>query len=119
MNKVILKGNIVNDLNLEKTGEKSYLRFTLAVQRAYKKDEVDFIDCIAFRQAEFISKYFKKGYPILVEGSLKISIYEKDGEKRNSTSIVIENVYFCERKGAETSPENTVVVDEDNDPLPF
>ena len=52
------------------------LRFTIAVNRRMKRDETDFIDCVAFRQnAELISKFFRKGSAIIVFGSIQVSNY--------------------------------------------
>lgn len=126
MNRVILKGTIVNDLDLIENNDKKYLQFSLAVKKPYKKDAVDFIRCVSFNKtADFIKSYFKKGSNILVEGNLSIGFYEKDGEKRESYSVIIENCFFCEKKSnsAENNADHSNVKDllknVDDEPLPF
>lgn len=133
MNRLVISGNICNDLEIRESGETKVLGFTVAVRRKYKNKEgeypTDFIRCVAFNgQAEFISKYFSKGSPILLEGALQESTYEKDGEKRTSYNLAIENIDFFGGKRSENSAETitskleeagvevTVVEDED---LPF
>lgn len=104
MNRAILVGNISNDLDLRQTNSGiACLRFTVACQRrtpnAQGVREADFINCVAFRQtAEFISRYFLKGTRIAVEGQIRTGSYTaKDGAKRYTTEIVVDNADFCER----------------------
>ena len=111
MNRIGITGNICNDLELKTNGDTKILNFTVAVRRKFKDKEgnviTDFLRCVAFNnQAEFINKYFKKGSPILVEGSLQTNNYETpSGEKRTSFNIVTENVDFFSRKN-ETENNN-------------
>ena len=77
----------------------SVTSFTVAVNRRFKKDETDFINCIAWRNtAEFISKYFGKGSMIAVVGSIQTGSYEKDGQKHYTTDINVEEAYFAGSK---------------------
>lgn len=110
MNKVILRGNICNQIELRYTGSNvAYTKISLAVKRNYKNQnseyETDFINCIAYKKtAEFLSQYFKKGSPILLDGRIQTGSYEdKDGNKRYTTDVIIENVEFLESKKKETS----------------
>ncbi len=104
-NKVILIGNFVADPELKQTPTGiSVCRFRLAVQRRYVKDQeqtADFIDVVAWRQtAEFVSRYFKKGRPILVCGQLQSRNWtDKDGGKRSSVEVIADEVSFVESKG--------------------
>lgn len=100
LNKTILSGRISNDLELKRTQEGScYLRFNIAVERNYSKNgkrETDFISCIAWnKNAEFISNYFSRGRAIIVTGNIRNSEYEVNGERRQSTSVFIEEAYFA------------------------
>lgn len=103
-NKVILIGNMVADPELKQTPSGiSVCRFRLAVQRKTKADgqqTADFIDVVAWRQtAEFVSKYFKKGNPILVCGQIQSRNWEdSNGAKRNSVEIIAEEVSFVASK---------------------
>lgn len=111
MNRIIITGNICNDLEIKTSGETKILNFTVAVKRKYKnKDgeyDTDFIRCVSFNnQAGFISNYFKKGSPILVEGALQTNQYETEaGEKRTSFDVVVDSIDFFGGKKQETSSD--------------
>ena len=107
MNKVLLLGRLTKDPELRATPSGvSVTSFTVAVNRRFKKDETDFINCIAWRNtAEFISKYFGKGSMIAVVGSIQTGSYEKDGQKHYTTDINVEEAYFAGSK-SEASQSN-------------
>ena len=71
-------------------------RFTLAVARQFKKDETDFINCIAFNKAgETIAQYLTKGRQLAVTGSIRTGSYDgQDGTKRYTTDVVVESFEF-------------------------
>ena len=74
-------------------------RFTVAVNRQFKKDETDFISCAAFgKTAETISQYFVKGQQIALSGSIRTGSYEKDGVKHYTTDVVVESFDFIGSK---------------------
>lgn len=103
LNKVILMGRFTKDPELKSTPQGvSVCRFRLGVTRNYKSGdtyESDFIDCVAWRNtAEFISRYFKKGNLVCVEGSLQSRNWEQDGQKRYAVDVVVDNTYFVESK---------------------
>lgn len=107
MNKWIGMGRLVKDPEVRYSGELAVARYTLAVPRRFKKDgepDADFINCVAFGKAgEFAEKYFKKGQQVSVIGRLQVRSYEKDGQKRWSTDVVIEEQYFADSKGSDTN----------------
>lgn len=111
MNKVILMGRLTRDPDIKYTaGEEAtcIARFTLAVDRRFKKDEADFIGCVAFgKTGEFIEKYVKKGTKLAITGRIQTGSYEKDGQKIYTTDVVVEEAEFAESKKAEseTKPE--------------
>lgn len=100
-NKSIIMGRMVADPELRKTESGiSNCRFSVAVQEDYKnKDgsrDVDYIICVAWRQtAEFVTRYFKKGQPILIDGKLKSRTYDKEGQKHYETYIKVAEVRFA------------------------
>lgn len=102
MNKIVLLGRFTKDPELKKTENTGveYLKFDIAVERRFKNDEtngdVDFIPIVAWaKNAEVISKYFKKGDYITLSGRLSINSYEdKDGNKRHSTNVILEEFRF-------------------------
>ena len=110
-NKVILIGNMCADPELKQTqGGLSVCSFSIAVNRkAAKNNECDFITIQAWRQqAEFVSKYFKKGSPILVCGSLQTRTWsDNNGNKRYATEVVADEISFVGSKESSTEAKNT------------
>ncbi|MBO5870478.1 MAG: single-stranded DNA-binding protein, partial [Clostridia bacterium] len=76
-NRVILVGNLVADPELKTTPNgTSVIRFRIAVNRRFtragEQPQTDFFDITAWRQtAEFVARFFSKGRPILISGSLQ------------------------------------------------
>ena len=103
-NLVVLTGRLTNDVELKVTTSGiSVCNFTIAVDRAYKKGEekqTDFLNVVCWRTtAEFVSKWFKKGSLIGIEGSIQTRKYQdKDGNNRTAFEIVANNVHFIESK---------------------
>lgn len=105
LNCVAIMGRLVADPELKTTGSGvSVCSFTVAVDRNFVKAgeerQTDFIDIVAWRNnAEFISRYFHRGSMIAIEGTLQSRNYEdKNGNKRKSTEVVVNNVSFCGSK---------------------
>lgn len=98
INKVVLLGRLTKDpeLNFAAGTGTAVARFTLAVTRPFKKDETDFINCIAFnKRAEAIAQYLTKGRQLAVTGSIRTGSYDaKDGTKRYTTDIVVDSFEF-------------------------
>jgi single-strand DNA-binding protein len=98
MNKVILIGRMTKDpeLNYAPGNGAAVTRFSLAVTRPFKKDETDFINCVAFNKTgETIAQYLTKGRQLAITGSMRTGSYEaKDGTKRCTTDVVVENFEF-------------------------
>lgn len=121
MNKALLAGRLTKDPEIRQTtGNEPMLvaRYTLAVDRM-KRDEADFINCVAFRKAaEFAEKYLKKGMKIAVVGHIQTGSYtDKDGHKRYTTDVIIEEQEFCEKKAQndEDKAQNDDFVVPEND----
>ena len=105
LNKVILMGRFTRDPELRSTPQGiSTCSFSLAVDRNFVRQgeerKADFINCVAWRQtAEFISKYFRKGSMVALEGSIQTRSWDdQDGKKRYATDVVVSQVYFAESK---------------------
>lgn len=129
MNVVLLMGRLTKDPAISYTQDKkSVARFTLAVDRRYKKDETDFISCVAFgKTAEFAEKYLKKGTKVVTEGHWQTGSYtNKDGVKVYTNDCFVDAVEFAESKGAEapkpapTGADSFMSIPEDVDEeIPF
>ena len=134
MNKVIIKGRLTRDpeVRYTQTTNTQIANISVAVNRRFVKEgeerEADFFNCIAFgKQAEFLSKYFKKGQEILLSGRLQTRNWDDDqGQKHYVTEIIIEEVEFCGSKSEKEEEKNVNAVEmniiENNSPsddLPF
>ena len=99
-NHVTLEGNLARDPDVRFTPNKQKCaRITIAIGDDYKgKDgnivkHTDFIDCVAWGVlADIIEKYTAKGQSILVDGQIKKRDYEKDGQKKYITEVLVKNV---------------------------
>ena len=114
INNVVIMGRLTKDAELKTTANGiSVTSFTIAVDRKFNKQgeekQADFIDIIAWRgTAEFISKYFRKGSMIAVQGSIQTRMYEdKNGNKRKAVEIVADEVSFCGDKNISAAPAPT------------
>lgn len=131
-NKTILIGNLTADPELKQTTSGvSVCRFSIGVARKLDKDVSDFFNIVAWRaSAEFVSKYFRKGNPILVLGNLQNRSYEKNGQKVYITEVIADEITFVEKKNddpylSQTPPPAKFVAPpqfeevENDEPLPF
>ena len=108
MNKVVLVGRLTRDPEVRYSqgdNATAVARYTLAVNRKFKKDgepTADFIPCVVFgRSAEFTEKYFRKGMQVAVSGRIQTGSYtNKDGNKVYTTDVVVEEQEFAESKAA-------------------
>lgn len=125
MNKVILTGRLTRNPDIRYSQGETTLtiaRFTLAVDRRFKKDgepAADFISCVAFgKQAEFVERYLHQGSKILAEGRIQTGSYtNKDGQKVYTTDVMLESIEFCESKKQETDESGFMSVQ--NGDIPF
>ena len=133
-NRVILMGNITRDIELRYTqGGTAVTELGLAVNDRRKNpagewvDETTFVDVTLWgRTAEIAGQYLGKGSPVLIEGRLKLDMWEKDGQKRNKLKVVGEKLQMLGSKkdsaneysepSKQDKPE--VQYDEDDD-IPF
>ena len=98
MNKVVLVGRLTRDPEVRYSQGENALaiaRYTLAVDRRFKKDNeqtTDFIPCIVFgKSAEFVEKYSRQGTKVTVCGRIQTGSYtNKDGVKVYTTDVVVE-----------------------------
>ncbi len=96
------------ELNFQANSGMAICRFRLAVTRPFKKDETDFINCIAFnKRAETIAQYLTKGRQLAVTGSIRTGSYDaKDGTKRYTTDIVVDSFEFIGQGKQEQKEDN-------------
>ena len=99
MNHVILTGRLVADPEVRYTqSNKAVASFKLAVDDGKNRDgkrKTQFIPCVAWEQrGELIDQYFRKGDPLTVTGKIAVRSYDKDGEKRFVTEVVVGGIEF-------------------------
>ena len=103
-NKAIIGGRLTADVELKMTPSGiSVCTFSVAVNRKVARgaeQKTDFIECVAWRKnAEFISKHFRKGSSIMVVGELqKRSWQDNSGNKRSAIEVVVDEVRFVDSK---------------------
>lgn len=101
-NKVILIGHLTADPELRHTAAgRSVTSFSIGVNRRFSKEaeqNVDFINCVAWEQrADFITRYFKKGVPILVCGQIQNRSWtDNQGQKRYATEVIVDDATFVQ-----------------------
>ena len=109
INKAIISGNLARDAELhETTGNGTpVLNFTVAVndrrrngQTGEWEDYCNWIDCTLFgKRAEAIHQYMNKGTKVAIEGKLRWSQWEKDGQKRSKLEVIVDEVEFFSQRG--------------------
>ncbi len=105
LNSVILMGRLVADPELKTTSSGiSVTSFAVAVDRGYARQgedrQTDFINIVAWRQqADFVTKYFRKGQMIAIQGSLQSRSYDtKDGRRVTVWEVIADRISFCGSK---------------------
>ena len=133
LNRATIMGRLTRDPELRRTGSGiAVTSFTVAVDRDFENNgerETDFIDCVAWRGAgEFVARNFHKGKMIVVSGRIQQRNWkDKDGNKRRTTEVVADEVYFGDSKSdpggnanAKENPGQDFAQIEDEDAqLPF
>lgn len=138
LNHVEIQGRLTADPELRATNSgKAVASFSIACERDYapegKNRETDFLEVVAWGgTAQFIARNFTKGQMAIIAGRLQVRSWEdKNGQKRRTTEIVADNVYFCGKKetpaqsyqgpagGYQIQPGQEYDILDDSSPLPF
>ena len=105
VNEARLAGRVVNDPELKTTQGSglSVTSFRIAVNRPRREgqeDQADFITVVAWKQrAEFVTRYFRKGMAIWVQGPLRSRTWEDgNGNKRSALEVVADDIRFIDSK---------------------
>ena len=103
INRVIISGNLTRDAELRQTASgTSVLGFGVAVndrrrnnQTGEWEDYANFVDCTMFGQrAQAIAQYLRKGLKVAIEGKLRYSSWERDGQKRSKLEVIVDDLEF-------------------------
>ena len=103
INRVIISGNLTRDPELRSTASGlAVLGFGVAVNDRRKnqqtgewEDYPNFIDCTMFgARAESLSRFLNKGTKVSIEGKLRWSQWERDGQKRSKIEVIVSELEF-------------------------
>ena len=94
MNKVLVNGNVVRDMEVKDTGKCLVGTFTIANNVGYGEEQkTNFVNCVLFGdRVESLIQYLVKGCKVLVEGELAIEQYEVNDEKRYTTKVYVKSL---------------------------
>ena len=107
INRVCVTGNLTRDPEFRATQSGSQvLSFGIAVNDRRKnqqtgewEDYPNFVDCTMFgTRAEKIANYIAKGSKVAIEGKLRYSSWERDGERRSKLEVIVDEIEFMSRR---------------------
>lgn len=111
VNRVIIIGNLGADPEGRVTAHQTAIcNFTVATSESWKdkqtgqqQERVEWHKCTAFgKLAEICNEYLRKGSKVFLEGSLRTDAYEKDGEKRYATKIIVNEMQMLDSRNDST-----------------
>ena len=103
INRVVISGNLTRDPDLRSTASgMPVLGFGVAVNDRRKnqqtgewEDYPNFIDCTMFgARAQSVSRFLFKGSKVAIEGKLRWSQWERDGQKRSKIEVIVDEIEF-------------------------
>lgn len=112
INRVMISGNLTRDPEMRATaGGMQVMTFGVAVndrrrnsQTGEWEDYPNFVDCVMFgTRAEALSRFLSKGTKVALEGKLRYSSWERDGQKRSKLEVVVDDLEFMSNRGAQGS----------------
>lgn len=119
-NVTVISGRLTKDIELRTTNSgKEVASGTLAVNGF--NEEVSFIDIVMWgKTAEVASKYTSKGSLLTVTGRLQQRTWEKDGQKRSTIEVVVNDLQLPPKgDGANNAHTDVVLEDIDESPIPL
>ena len=103
INRVAISGNLTRDVDL-RTAQNGMpvMGFGVAVNDRRKnqqtgewEDYPNFIDCTMFgARAQSVSRFLSKGSKVAIEGKLRWSQWERDGQKRSKIEVIVDEIEF-------------------------
>ena len=114
INRVVISGNLTRDPELRQTaGGLPVLGFSVAVNDRRKnqqtgewEDVPNFVDCTLFgTRAASVARFLGKGAKVAIEGKLRWSQWERDGQKRSKLEVMVDELEFMSRNANQASPQ--------------
>lgn len=108
INRVSISGNLTRDSELRVTqGGTAVLGFGVAVNDRRKnpqtgewEDVPNYVDCALFgKRADSLAGYLTKGTKVAVDGKLRYSSWERDGQRRSKLEVIVDEIEFMSRAG--------------------
>ena len=124
INRVVISGNLTRDPDLRSTKSGSpVLNLGVAVNERRKNPQTDewedfanFVDCTMFgKRAEGVAPHLSKGAKVAIEGKLRYSSWERDGQKRSKLEAIVAEIEFMSSKRTEKAQSDPAGYDD----LPF
>ena len=109
INRVIITGNLTRDAELRAAQSgTSILHIGVAVNDRWRNPQTDqwedrpnYIDCVMFgNRAQNVSQYLSKGQRVMIDGKLRYSQWERDGQKRSKIEVIIDDLDFASPRGS-------------------
>lgn len=131
INRVNISGNLTRDPELRATtGGTTILSFGVAVndrrrnpQSGEWEDVPNYVDCVMFgNRAESVARYITKGSKVAIDGRLRYSSWESNGQRRSKLEVVVEEIEFLSRVpqgGQQTYQQQAPVLDVYDEDIPF
>lgn len=100
-------GNLTRDAELRRTNSgTAVLNFGIAINERRKngqtgewEDAPVYIDCTIFgSRAEKLADYLVKGVKVGIEGRLRWSSWEKDGQRRSKIDVIVDELEFMSQR---------------------
>ncbi len=107
INRVAISGNLTRDPEVRTTASgMPVMSLGIAVNDRRKnnqtgewEDYANFIDCTMFgSRAQNVSQFLSKGQRVFIEGKLRYSQWEKDGQRRSKIEVIIDDIDFGSRR---------------------
>lgn len=123
VNRVCLAGNLTRDMEIRETASGTAIaNFGIAVNERRKnsrtgewEDVPNYFECVMFgSRAQSVSRFIGKGSKVAIDGKLRYSSWEKDGQKRSKVEVVVDDIEFMSKGSA--APQND---DYYTDDIPF
>ena len=120
INKVFLSGNLTRDAELRTTQSGgSVCVVGVAVNDRRKnqqtgewEDYPNFVDCTMFgTRGEKLQPYLTKGTRVAIEGKLRYSSWERDGQRRSKIEVIPDEIVFLSARNAQTAPSPPAAMD--------
>ena len=114
INRVNISGNLTRDPELRATqGGMQVLGFGVAVndrrrnqQTGEWEDYPNFVDCTMFgNRAESMGRILHKGMKVSIEGKLRYSSWDKDGQRRSKLEVIVDEIELMSQKQGQQAPQ--------------